>query len=326
MEVDANVVPVLALADEITPNADATQWEIIRVRKGVEFHNGKTLTIDDVLGTFNRIVKNNYSGASGLAYMDLKNVKRLATYTVSIPTASGYSIMPYTLVGDGEMSIVPVGYDPKSPVGTGALKYKSFSPGVQSTFSRKKKRQLTGAAARPISTPSCINARLRRDGVGERRALERRRLRRPEALHCQRRDLKAGNKTVKIWPGPGWVPFTTVADAAPFNDVNVARRCGSPNRPPTNEARLGGHGLLWHDDLFGVNQADYDSSLPQRVQDIAQAKFLKKAVRGTVTTLVTAPIRTGAVEMATVLKQQASAAGISVNLQSITATAFFGPN
>ena len=45
------------------------------------------LTIDDVLYTFNRIVKNNFSGASGIAYMDLKSVRKRDAYTVSIPMA-----------------------------------------------------------------------------------------------------------------------------------------------------------------------------------------------------------------------------------------------
>ena len=39
------------LAEEITPNSNATEWTI-RVRKGVTFHNGKDLTADDVIYTF----------------------------------------------------------------------------------------------------------------------------------------------------------------------------------------------------------------------------------------------------------------------------------
>jgi peptide/nickel transport system substrate-binding protein len=118
MEVDANFVPQLHLADEVTPNADATEWTI-RVRKGVEFHNGKPLTIDDVLYTFQRIITNDFSAALGFAYMDLKNARKLDSYTVRIPMTAGYSILDWSLVGNGETSIVPEGYDPKHPVGTG---------------------------------------------------------------------------------------------------------------------------------------------------------------------------------------------------------------
>jgi peptide/nickel transport system substrate-binding protein len=43
----------LVFASEIEPNSDATSWTI-RVHDGVEFHNGKTLTADDVIFTLQR--------------------------------------------------------------------------------------------------------------------------------------------------------------------------------------------------------------------------------------------------------------------------------
>ena len=41
------------LVDSIEPSEDAKTWAF-RIRKGVEFHNGKTLTVDDVVATINR--------------------------------------------------------------------------------------------------------------------------------------------------------------------------------------------------------------------------------------------------------------------------------
>jgi len=40
----------LQLAEEMVPNSNATEWTI-RVRKGITFHNGKTLGADDVIFT-----------------------------------------------------------------------------------------------------------------------------------------------------------------------------------------------------------------------------------------------------------------------------------
>jgi peptide/nickel transport system substrate-binding protein len=65
VEWDANYQPYLHLAEELTPNADASVWTI-RVRKGVEFHNGKPLTIDDVLYTFQRITSKSLTAAATL--------------------------------------------------------------------------------------------------------------------------------------------------------------------------------------------------------------------------------------------------------------------
>ena len=41
----------LVLAEEVTPNAAATEWTV-RLKPGITFHNGKDLTADDVMFTF----------------------------------------------------------------------------------------------------------------------------------------------------------------------------------------------------------------------------------------------------------------------------------
>jgi peptide/nickel transport system substrate-binding protein len=323
MEVDANNIPQLHLADEVTPNADATEWTI-RVKNGVVFHNGKPLTIDDVLYTFNRIVRNDFSGASGLAYMDLKNAKKLDSYTVRIPMVSGYSILAWSLVGNGEMSIVPEGYDPKHPVGTGPFKYKSFTPGTQSTFTRNPNYFLSGEPH--VDTLVIVDYA---DETSQVNALLS-----GQATCCDQLSyesvapVRSGGKVANIWAGPGWVPFTMRLDVPPFNDNNVRMAMRLVvDRPEMQKLVYGGYGFLGND-IFGRTDPEYDAAIPQRQQDIAQAKYLLKKAgqEGLTTTLVTAPIRTGAVEMAEVLKQQARAAGITINLSSITSTTFFGPN
>ena len=311
------------LATEVTPNSAATEWTI-RVRQGVEFHNGKTLTIDDVIYTFNRILTNKYSGSAGLAFVDMKNVKKLDTYTATFPMVSADSQLPTALIGDGEMSIVPEGYNPKDPVGTGAFKYKSFTPGVTSTFVRNPNYWQSPEPYfdEVIMTDysdetSQVNALLANDADAA-----------DQLSIASVQPLKSGGKTVIIWDGPGWVPFTMRLDQAPFSDVNVRQAMRLiVDRPQMRELVFGGYGLIGND-IFGINGPNYDSSIPQRSQDIAQAKSLLKAAghENLTTTLVTAPIKTGAVQMATVFKQQASAAGVTVNLDSITSGAFFGPN
>jgi peptide/nickel transport system substrate-binding protein len=127
---DANFQPHYYLADEVTPNASATQWTI-RVKKGITFHNGKELTADDVIYTFQRIwnPKSPFQGASGLALLDLASMRKVDTYTVTIPTHQPYFSFTDTL-RDWFYLIVPVDYDPHHPVGTGPFKFKSFTPGT----------------------------------------------------------------------------------------------------------------------------------------------------------------------------------------------------
>ena len=104
------------------------------------------------------------------------------------------------------------------------------------------------------------------------------------------------------------------------------RRCGSrSDRPQTLELVFAGHGLIGND-ISSIYDPEYDKSIPQRVQDIEQAKFLlKKAGQENLTVeLVTADIAQGTSSAATVLAQQVSAAEITVNLRTTTVTDFYG--
>jgi peptide/nickel transport system substrate-binding protein len=137
----------------------------------------------------------------------------------------------------------------------------------------------------------------------------------------------SGNvRTVKSATG-AITPFTMRVDQAPFNDVNVrqAMRLLVDRQQLINSA-LDGDAVVGYD-VSSPYDPNYDTSL-HRVQDIAQAKsLLKKAGQQNLTVqLVTSPVATGTVSMATVLQQQAKAAGVTINLKQVDPTTFFGPN
>src|SRR4029077_1336510 len=80
-------------------------------------------------------------------------------------------------------------------------------------------------------------------------------------------------------------------------------------------------------DVSSPYDPNYDTSL-HREQDIAQAKsLLKKAGQENLKVqLVTSAVATGTVAMATVLAQQAQAAGVTISLKTVDPATFFGPN
>ena len=132
-----DALPVYVLAEELTPNAKATEWTV-RVKQGITFHNGKTLTADDVIYTFQQILNPKAPGAAaaGLASIDAKGMTKLDAYTVRIPCSTPFATLGEALAIPGYSDIIPVGFNPAAPVGTGPFKVKSFSPGTQSTFVR----------------------------------------------------------------------------------------------------------------------------------------------------------------------------------------------
>jgi peptide/nickel transport system substrate-binding protein len=112
---------------------------------------------------------------------------------------------------------------------------------------------------------------------------------------------------------------------APFNDVRVRQAMRLiVDRPQFNELVYDGLGAIGND-VFGISDPFYDSGLPQRVQDIDQAKFLlKQAGQSDLRLpLTTGSIGPGAQSAAQVFQQQATAAGVTVSVTNLTSTAFF---
>jgi len=125
-----------------------------------------------------------------------------------------------------------------------------------------------------------------------------------------------------------WQPFTMRVDQPPFNDVRVRQAFRLiVNRPQMVEQVLSGQGRIAND-LYSPFDPAYAGSLPQRHQDLAQAKSLLKQAghAGLTVQLTTAPVFQGVVQAAQVFAQQASGAGVTVTLRKLDTSTFYGPN
>src|SRR5712692_1694818 len=85
------------LAESVT--ADNPKQYTIKLKKGIEFSNGKTLTADDVLYSFQRIGTkgNGLTGYAATATMDIAGMKKLDKYTVRLPLKTPDATVPQTL-------------------------------------------------------------------------------------------------------------------------------------------------------------------------------------------------------------------------------------
>jgi peptide/nickel transport system substrate-binding protein len=320
---DSTFKPQLALAEEVTPNRDATEWTI-RVRPDVTFHDGKPLTADDVIYTLRRIhnPKSPGAGASAILSVDSKNLRKLDKLTVRVPCKAPFSTFRDTLPAYN-YRIVPVGFDPLKPVGTGPFRFESFTPGEQSVFTRNPEYWREGLphvdqvtiVDYPDET-SLINALI--SGQADLIAPLS-----PVSVGF----LQAGGGIARVYPSGEWLPFTMRVDQPPFDDVRVRQAMRLiVDRHQMRDVVFSGHGALGND-IFSLGDVDYDTAIPQREQDIPRAKSLLKAAGRADDTfeLVTSPIAQGTVNAAQVLAQQATSAGVRVNLRQITTTEFFGP-
>jgi peptide/nickel transport system substrate-binding protein len=258
--------------------------------------------------------------------MDVKNLKAVDKLTVKVPFTTHYGSFLDQLAFWYYLYIIPEGFDPakQSPNGTGPFKYQSFKAGQRSTFVKNTNYWKSGMpyldsvtvidfsdniALQDALTTGVINAAGAFDG--------------PQlASLATTKGIKAiASKTGAI------TPFTMRVDQPPFNDVNVRQAMRLlVDRPQLIDSALDGYGTVGND-VFAPYDPSYDHSL-HRQQDIPQAKaLLKKAGHENLSvTLTTSAVATGTVAMATVLAQQAKAAGVTIKIQNVDPSTFFGPN
>ena len=311
------------LAEEITPNATATKFTI-RVKKGITWHNGKDLTADDVIFTFQRIwnPKSPDQGAGGLSYVDMNNLRKVDKYTVEVPMHQPFLVFP-EMLADFFYFVAPVGYDPKNPVGTGPFKAHTFTPGVQSVFTRNENYFEDGLPyvdGLTIIDINDVTSRVNAMSTG--------------TVHCVDQlpataipSLSSPDIKILRSRNASWTPIVMQENLAPFQDnrVRMAMKL-IVDRPQMVAVALDGYGQVGND-FFGLYDPSYDTSIPQRQQDIAQAKALLKAAgRSDLSvTIDTSPVVAGLVEAATGSAQQAKLAGVNVNINNMPTSAYFGP-
>ena len=135
IEVDAggNLVPELCEEWESTTN-DATGWRF-RIRSGVEFHDGKSLEVEDVIFSINQHRASDKSALRALL-SSIVEIEDDGARGLLIRLESGNADFPF-LLSDPRLQIYPSGTsDFNSGIGTGGYILEVWDPGLRA-FSRR---------------------------------------------------------------------------------------------------------------------------------------------------------------------------------------------
>jgi len=296
---------------------DAKTW-VFKLRKGVEFHNGKTLDAEDVVASFNHHRgDDSKSGAKGLVKQiaDVKADGDNVVFTLS----GGNADWPF-IVSDYHLMICP-GKDGKAAwedgAGTGGYSLEKFEPGVSTKLKRNPNYWKENAAFfDTIDNLFVADANARTTGV------------RTGSLHSMSNlDLKTvallerdPNVVVKPVTGNKHAVLPMHCDAAPFSDVNVRLALKHAiNREEFVKKILFGQGELGNDSPIGpanIYRATAEE-MPQRAYDPEMAKsYLKKAGMEnlTVDLSVADTAFEGAIDAGQLFAESAKAAGITINV------------
>jgi peptide/nickel transport system substrate-binding protein len=323
LNADLSTSPGLAL--EFNANKDATVWEV-KLRPGVTFHNGKTLGAQDLIYSIRLMAKPTSNALPFVSEINLAELKAIDKTTVRIPLkfpdadlSANFVYYNTWIVQDGETDFA-------HPVGTGPFKFQSFTPGQQSIFARNTSYWATGGGpyvdTLKIVSISDPTARLNALVSGQIDAMA-------QMSYAQAKAHQGtGDINVLVAPSPQVLMFYMDTTRPPFNDnrVRMAMKLIA-DRPALIANAISGFGTVGND-IVGKGLPFYDNSIPQRTQDIAQAKSLLKAA-GQANLKVTMQISDaipGFVESATLLAQQATAAGVTINLKQVPASSYFNPS
>lgn len=330
-QLDHNAQPVYVLAEDNgieANNQDTSDW-IIKLREGVTFHDGKPLTADDVIYTFKRIITNGMGGKNSLGPMNLGELKADSNTSVRVKFDQPYGSFRDQLAYWYYLYIIPAGFDPtKNPGkenGTGPFKLESFTKGQQSVMVRNEnyfrsgKPYLDKLTIIDFSDSSSMQNALTTGAIDAAGGIEG-----PQVAAL------AGNPAVKavVSKTGAITPFTMRVDVKPFSDVRVRQALRLlVDRQQLIQSALNGFATVGAD-VFSPFDPDYKGY--SRQTDVPQAKaLLKKAGYGDSNplqiTLTTSPVATGTVAMATVLAEQAKAAGVQIKVDNVQPGTFFGP-
>ena len=315
-EIDPSGRTVPELAESFEASADATTW-VFKLRQGVEFHNGKTMTADDVIPSFNHH-RGEDTKSAGKAFLDpVISITKKGKYEVEFKLSEGNADFP-SIVSSGQFPIVPAKdgvLDWQSYVGTGGYTLENFEPGVRASLKRNPNYFKSGRAHfDEVEMLSLLDTTSRQNAVMNKDVHSISRVD-PKTVHLMAR---VGHLKIVEATGTLHYTFPMRTDTAPFdnNDLRMAVKL-SVDREALVQKILLDHGALGNDHPISTANLYHNGDLAQRSYDPDKARYhLKKAgMEGITLDLSTSDAAfAGAVDAALLMKDSAAKAGLNINV------------
>ncbi|MEO0821320.1 MAG: ABC transporter substrate-binding protein [Pseudomonadota bacterium] len=267
------------LAESWEGSKDASQW-VFKLRKGVEFHNGKTMDSTDVVESINHHRGADSKSAAKGIISPITDVKADGPDTVVITLEGGNADLPY-LISDYHLLVCPAkaggGIDWEGGVGTGGYVLESYEPGVRTVTKRNPNYWKEGRAHfDEVETLFIADTAARTNALTT------------DQVDCINNvELKtialfkrAGNRVIQ-GNGNKHCTLPMLTNAAPYdnNELRLALKYAFDREEMLSKI-FKGYGTLGNDHPIGpanLYQATTDE-IPQRAYDLDRAKFhLEKA-------------------------------------------------
>ena len=318
-EVAANGELIPELAESWEASKDARTWNF-KLRSGVEFSNGKSLTVEDIVDSLNHHLTEDSKSAAKAILAGVDSIKADGKSNVVVQLKGGDADFPF-LLSDYHIGICPSKGDGtidwESGIGTGGYVLKEHEPGVRSLTTRNPNYWKENSAffdeieQLQIADASTRGNALRTGSLDAMNNVEVKTVERMKKIPGINVRATTGNKQATL-------PMRT--DTAPFDNVDVRTAVKlSVDREQWLQKVIRGYGELGNDNPIGpanIYRATTDE-LPQRAYDPEKAKFhLKKAGHDKLKIQFHAANTgfTGAVDAAQLLRETAAVSGLDVEV------------
>jgi peptide/nickel transport system substrate-binding protein len=320
-ELDEHLGAKMSLATSLDTK-DATVW-VVKLRNGVQFHDGKALAPADVVYSIMRHKDPATASKAKTLADQIKEVKATGPNEVTITLDGPNADLPVILATSHFQIIKDGTKDFKTAVGTGPFKLKEFSPGVRTVGVKNEKYWKPGM-------PHLDEVEL--IGIGDESA-------RVNALlsgDVQLINSVSPRSTAQIKGAGGFSVLETktglytdliVRDDGGITGNDDFRRgmMYLQDREQMRRAIFQGYGTIGNDQPIDPTNKYYLAGLPQRAFDPDKAKFhFQKAKVGSAPMQIYAsPAAEGSVEMAMFLQQVAPQAGLNLQVSRVPADGYW---
>ena len=313
------------LATSWKPNAALTVWTF-QIRKGVKFHNGKTLNADDVVASFRQYLNQKTSqilSALPANMIEPSGVVKTGPYTVQFRLKAPNNAFPYlvsqttyqAIIQPAAIAAKPDTWVSSGMIGTGPFRLKSQNKQraelVRNNTYWGGKPPLDGVVITFYSDPAPMVLALR---AGQTDLVV-------QMSPQQARAFKSNSKfKVYTVPVSSHNMFGMRVDRDPFRDARVRRAVAlTLNRPDIINRVLLGAGALGDDTPFFPGFASTDPSIQQRKQNLDLAKALLKAAgKEDLKFTITTHNQFDVPDYAAAVQAAGRQAGISIDLNVMT--------
>jgi peptide/nickel transport system substrate-binding protein len=271
------------LARSWKPNRDLTVWTF-QLRRGVKFHNGKTMNADDVVASFRQYLNQKSSqilSALPPTMIDPSGVVKTGPYTVQFRLKAPNNAFPYLVSQTTYQAIIQPAaiagkldsWVPSGMIGTGPFRLKSQNKQraelVRFNNYWGGKPPLDRVLVTFYTDPAPMVLALR---AGQLDVVVQ--------MSPQQSRAFKGNSRYRVYTVPvsSHNMFGMRVDREPFRDARVRRAVAlTLNRPDIINRVLLGAGSLGDDSPFFKGFPSTDPSIQQRKQNLDLAKALLKA-------------------------------------------------